>query len=73
MMFIKEDNIYNETREKSIMQWLDEMSKHEDLAVRDGVKVTRDYIEYLKGQIRVLEEKNQLKDTFLKRLKMEKN
>lgn len=72
-MFIKEDNIYNETREKSIMQWLDEMSKHEDLAVRDGVKVTRDYIEYLKGQIRVLEEKNQLKDTFLKRLKMEKN
>ncbi len=73
MMFIKEDNIYNETREKSIMQWLDEMSKHEDLAVRDGVKVTRDYIEYLKGQIKVLEEKNQLKDTFLKRLKMEKN
>lgn len=72
-MFIKEDNIYNETREKSIMQWLDEMSKHEDLAVRDGVKVTRDYIEYLKGQIKVLEEKNQLKDTFLKRLKMEKN
>lgn len=72
-MFIKEDNIYNETREKSIMQWLDEMSKHEDLAVRDGVKVTRDYIEYLKGQVRVLEEKNQLKDTFLKRLKMEKN
>lgn len=73
MMFIKEDNIYNETREKSIMQWLAEMSKHEDLAVRDGVKVTRDYIEYLKGQIKVLEEKNQLKDTFLKRLKMEKN
>lgn len=72
-MIIKEDNIYNETREKSIMQWLDEMSKHEDLAVRDGVKVTRDYIEYLKSQIVILEEKNKLKDSFLKRLKMEKN
>ena len=71
-MFVKEDNIYNETREKSIMQWLDEMSKHKDLAVRDGVKVTRDYIEYLKSQIVILEEKNKLKDRFLKRLKMEK-
>lgn len=71
-MFVKEDNIYNETREKSIMQWLDEMSKHKDLAVRDGVKVTRDYIEYLKSQIVILEEKNKLKDRFLKQLKMEK-
>lgn len=68
-MFIKEDNTYNEIREKSIGQWLDEMSKHEDIAVRGGVKVTRDYIDYLKKQIQLLEEKNKLKDDFLRRMK----
>lgn len=68
-MFIKEDNTYNDIREKSIRQWLDEMSKHEDIAVRGGVKVTREYIDYLKRQIELLEEKNKLKDDFLRRMK----
>ena len=32
-----EDNTYNDIREKSLMQWLDDMSKHEDIAVRGGI------------------------------------
>lgn len=63
-MFIKEDNTYNEIREKSIRQWLQEMSVHEDVAVRGGVKVTEDYLDYLKGQIQELERKNKLKDEY---------
>ncbi len=68
-MFIQEDNTYNEIREKSIRQWLDEMSKHEDIAVRGGVKVTADYLNDLKQQIARLEEKNKLKDEYLKKMK----
>ena len=66
-MFIKEDNTYNDIREKSIKQWLQEMSVHEDVAVRGGVKVTEDYLDYLKRQIQELEQKNRLKDEYLKK------
>lgn len=68
-MFFREDNTYNEIREKSIRQWLEEMGRHEDIAVRGGVKVNVDYIESLKKQIAVLEEKNALKDKYLKQMK----
>lgn len=68
-MFFKEDNTYNNIRERSIKQWLSEMADHEDVAVRGGVKVTGDYIEDLKKQIAVLEEKNKLKDSYLKKMK----
>ena len=71
-MFIKEDRTYRELKEKSVMQWLDEMLEHEDLAVRGGVKATREYIGALKRQIEVLEEKNDLKDTYLKKMKEQK-
>lgn len=71
-MFIKEDNTYNEIREKSIRQWLQEMSMHEDVAVRGGVKVTEDYLDYLKRQIQELEQKNKLKDEYLKKLRERK-
>ena len=47
-MFNREDNTYNEIREKSLFQWLDEMEKHEDIAVRGGVKLTWEYIQHLK-------------------------
>ena len=66
---IKEDNTYNEIREKSIRQWLVEMSDHEDIAVRGGVRVTLDYLDDLKKQIAQLEEKNALKDQYLKKMK----
>ena len=68
-MFIKEDNTYNEIREKSIRQWRQEMSVHEDVAVRGGVKVTEDYLDYLKRQIQELEQKNRLKDEYLKKMR----
>ncbi len=71
-MIMKEDNTFNETREKSVLQWLDELKEHEDLVVRDGVRVTTDYIYALKKKIKQLEESNELKDTFLKKLKKEK-
>ena len=38
-MFTKEDNTYNDIREKSLLQWLDEMEQHEDIAVRSGSKL----------------------------------
>lgn len=72
-MFVKEDNTYNEIREKSIRQWLQEMSVHEDVAVRGGVKVTEDYLNYLKGQIQELERKNKLKDEYLKKMREKKS
>ncbi|MDE6312479.1 MAG: hypothetical protein K2M46_02495 [Lachnospiraceae bacterium] len=68
-MFLKDDNTYNEIREKSIRQWLKEMSEHQDVAVRGGVAVTTDYIDYLKHRIEELEAKNKLKDGYLKKLK----
>lgn len=72
-MFVKEDNTYNEIREKSIRQWLQEMSVHEDVAVRGGVKVTEDYLNYLKAQIQELEQKNKLKDEYLKKMREKKS
>ena len=43
----QEDNTYNDLRENSIRQWLEDMSRHEDVAVRGGVKVTAEYLEDL--------------------------
>ena len=71
-MWQKEDNTYNETRERAVLQWLEEIETYEDLVVRDGVRVTRDYILYLKKKIEEMESLNRQKDTFLKRLKQEK-
>lgn len=68
-MFAREDNTFNEIRERSVMQWLDEMELHESLEVKGGVKVTRDYIEDLKRQVAVLKEKGELKDKYLKQMK----
>lgn len=64
-----EDTTFRDIREKSVMQWLDEISDHEDIAVRGGVKVTREYIEALKQQIKNLEDRNRLKDNYLRKLK----
>ena len=67
-MFNREDNTYNEIREKSLFQWLDEMKKHEDIAVRGGVKLTRQYIQHLKDENKRLEEQNKLKNEYLKKV-----
>ncbi len=72
-MFEREDKTFFITRERSVEQWLLEMSEHEDLAVRDGVRATRDYIDDLKKQIEMLERKNDVKETYLKKLKQRKD
>lgn len=68
-MFGKEDNTYQEILEKSVEQWLSDLDTHEDIVVRGGVKATKDYITSLKKQIVMLEEKNQLKDSYLKKIR----
>ena len=67
-MFLQEDNSYNDIRQKSLNQWLDEMEKHEDIAVRGGVKLTREYIRYLNDEINRLKEENALKNEYLKKM-----
>ena len=67
-MFNREDNTYNEIREKSLFQWLDEMEKHEDVAVRGGVKLAKEYIQHLKDENKRLEEQNKLKNEYLKKV-----
>lgn len=66
------DNTFNEIREKSLFQWLEEMEAHKDIAVRGGVKLTREYIQHLKEEIQRLESENDLKAQYLKKLKEKK-
>lgn len=42
------------------------------MAVRGGVKLTREYVQHLQEEIRRLEEENRLKAQYLKKMK-EKN
>lgn len=69
MFFGSEDYTFSQIREKSVQQWLLEMSEHEDIAVRSGVRAATDYIASLKKKIEQLEEKSRLKDEYLKKLK----
>lgn len=67
-MFFKEDNTYNEIRERSLLQWLEEMEQHEDIAVRGGVKLCREYMQYLQEKNKRLEQENELKNSYLKKM-----
>ena len=68
-MFFKEDTTFNDIRDKSLQQWLDEMGQHEDVAVRGGVKLTREYVQYLKDEIGRLRHENEVKNAYLKKLR----
>lgn len=68
-MFEKRDLTYRNICERSFQQWLSEMEQHEDLAVRGGVKLARDYVAILEKEKKELEEKNAMKDDFLRKLK----
>lgn len=68
-MFIKDDTTFNDIREKSLNAWLDEMEQHDDLAVRGGVKLTREYVAHLQNEIKKLESENALKAQYLKKMK----
>lgn len=67
-MFFREDTTYNDIREKSLMQWLDEMEQHEDIAVRGGVKLCREYMAHLKSQNDNLKHEIGLKNEYLKKM-----
>lgn len=67
-MFTIPDNTYNDIRERSLLQWLSEMEKHEDVAVRGGVKLCREYMEYLKVQNDKLKQENELKNEYLRKV-----
>ena len=71
-MYFTDKSEYNDIREKSLAQWLDEMEKHPDIAVRGGVKLTREYVQYLQDEIANLKKENELKAQYMKKLKMEK-
>lgn len=71
-MFIKDDNTYNDIREKSLLQWLNEMEQHEDIAVRGGVKLCREYMQYLVDKNKKLQGENELKNRYLKKMSKRK-
>ena len=68
-----EDNTYNDIREKSLMQWLDDMEKHEDVAVRGGVKLAKESFCYLKEENKRLKAESSLKSEYLKKVAEKKN
>ena len=65
-MFTKQDNTYNDIRERSLLQWLDEMEQHPDIAVHGGAKLAREYLQHLKLEIDRLESENRLKAQYMK-------
>lgn len=72
-MHIKEDNTYNEMRKKSALQWLSELLESDDIVNKHGAKLAIEHIEYLNKKIQELEDKGELKDEFLKKLKVKLN
>ena len=68
-MYFSDKSEYQDIREKSLMQWLDEMEQHEDIAVRGGVKLAREYVQSLQKEIENLKSENELKKEYIKKLK----
>lgn len=67
-MFTRPDDTYNNIRKRSLEQWLSEMENHEDVAVRGGVKLTREYLAHLEEEITRLKDECKLKDDYLKKM-----
>ena len=67
-MFKPDDTTYNDIRERSFMQWLSGMEQYDDVAVRGGVKLAREYMEYLKKENMRLQDENNLKNEYLKKV-----
>lgn len=67
-----DDNTYNDIREKSLYQWLDEIQEHEDIVVRGGVRLAKEYIEYLKQENNKLKDEIKLRNDYLKKIKNKK-
>ena len=71
-MFQIEDNTFRDLRERSLLQWLEDMEKHEDMDVRGGVRLCREYIQSLKDENARLRQENQLKNEYLKKFSKRK-
>ena len=67
-MYFPVKSEYQDIREKSLMQWLDEMEQHEDIAVRGGVKLAKEYVQSLQKEIENLKSENELKKEYMKKL-----
>jgi len=67
-MFGNEDTTYFDIRESSVHQWLEDMSKHEDIEVRGGINAVRGYIDSLNKKIKVLENKNAVKEKYMREM-----
>ena len=67
-MFQIEDNTFRDLRERSLNQWLEEMEAHEDMTVRGGVRLCRDYIQYLMDENQNLKEQNALTQCYLRKM-----
>lgn len=68
-MFEREDTTYNDLRKKSFESWLDELEHSEDISVRGGVKLAREYVAHLENEITKLSEANEVKKEYLKKMK----
>lgn len=71
-MFFREDHTYNDIRKKSLLQWIEEMEQHEDIAVRAGIPLVKDYLLFLEEEKKRLQDENALKNQYLKKI-AEKN
>ena len=68
-MFGREDHTYSQMKQDSAIDWLNQLLTSEDVVNRHGAKITLDHIETLNKRIKELEDKNALKDQYLKKLK----
>lgn len=66
-MFEREDTTYNNLRKNSFYGWLDELEQNEDISVRGGVKLAKEYVAHLEDEIAKLKESNELKKEYLKK------
>lgn len=66
-MFEREDTTYNDLRKNSFYSWLDELEQNDDVSVRGGVKLAKEYVAHLEDEIGKLKESNELKKEYLKK------
>ena len=67
-MFQIEDNTFRDLRERSLNQWLEEMEAHEDMTVRGGVRLCREYLQFLMDENSRLKEQNALTQSYLRKM-----
>ncbi len=67
-MFKNKDNTFNEIRSRSLLKWLEDMQNHEDVEVRGGVRLCKEYMQYLMDENEKLKQENELKNSYLKKM-----